>query len=343
MKLTLYRGIHEVVSKNPELCEAVVELLHGHLVALMGERVEVALERVVGEVDGEVVVVEPAGWFLHTVQAIVQKGVQVLDPENAELLERLVAKLDRMVEHYAEAEPGDLGFDAGDTWDRKTREGERRFLKAEVVLTIFEALVEYVITHGGDGFEEKAEVLVRLQNKHAAFKAVMAEGISRKVKVAKKGKKGEEGGKKGEEVEGEKEKEAVGGKRGRPGAESQRKFVQPGQAISLKALGILVDGLLTNRDPRQHAALSLLRNNEAFSSWVLTLMTDKLKQVERNLGLTGDEGAQSDNTFRYVVGLAKSLFQHTVALEETVGPALIPAAEALLPLLKMLLLTFPRR
>ena len=105
MKLTLYRGIHEVVSKNPELCEAVVELLHGHLVALMGERVEVALERVVGEVDGEVVVVEPAGWFLHTVQAIVQKGVQVLEPENAELLERLVAKLDRI--------PHSLGLSGG--------------------------------------------------------------------------------------------------------------------------------------------------------------------------------------------------------------------------------------
>ena len=67
----MYRGLQEVVSMNPELCESVIELLHGHLVAMMGEREEVPLERVVGEVDGEVVVVEPAGWFLHTVQAMV--------------------------------------------------------------------------------------------------------------------------------------------------------------------------------------------------------------------------------------------------------------------------------
>ena len=40
------------MSKNPEVCEAVVELLHGHLVALVGQQAEVPLERVVGEVDG---------------------------------------------------------------------------------------------------------------------------------------------------------------------------------------------------------------------------------------------------------------------------------------------------
>ena len=328
---------------NKELCESVVELLHGHLVALMGERVEVPLERVVGEVDGEVVVVEPAGWFLHAVQAIVSLAQCQLQEENAELLERLVATLDKMEEHYAAAEPGDLGFDAGDSWDRKTREGERRFLKAEVVLTVFEALIEYNITHGGDAHVAKAELLVQLQSKHAALKAVMAEGISKKVKAGKKGKKGEEGGKKGDEVEGDKDKEAGVVKRGRPGAASQRKFVHPGQAVSLKALDIIVGGLLKDREPSRQAALTLLRNNEAFCSWVLALMSDKLKQVERNLGMTGDEGSHSDTTFRNLVGLVESLFQHTVALEETVGPALIPAAGALLMLLKMLLVSFPRR
>ena len=346
MKLTLYRGLQDVVSKNPELCESVVELLHGHLVALMGERVEVPLERVVGEVDGEVVVVEPAGWFLHAVQAIVPRGQNQLHEENAELLERLVAKLDRMVEHYASADPGDLGFDAGDSWDRKTREGERRYLKADVVLTIFEALIEYNINFGGDEIEEKAQQLIQLQAKHAALKAVMAEGITRKVKAAKKGKQGEGGGKKVEGVEGDKDKEAAGGggKRGRPGADkSQKKFVHPGQAVSLKALDIIVKSLLKDREPRRQAALTLLRNNEAFSSWVLTLMSDKLKQVERNLGMTGDEGPQSDTIFRHLASLAGSLFQHTVALDETVGSALIPAAGALLMLLKMLLVSFPRR
>ena len=352
----MYRGLQDVVSRNPELCESVIELLYGHLVALIGETVEVPLEKMVGEVDGEAVVVEPAGWFLHTVQAMVPQGQKQLEGENAELLERLVAKLDRMVEHYAAAEPGDLGFDAGDSWDRKTKEGERRYLKADVVLTIFEALIEYNISFGGEGRDMgKCELLVQLQSKHATLKAVMNEGISRKVKAGKKGKKGEEGGKKGEEggkkgeeeVGGDKDKEVGGagaGKRGRPGgAQDNKKFVHPGQAVSLKALSIIVNALLKDRDPRRQAALALLRNNESFSSWVLALMTDKLKQVERSLGMTGDEGPNSDTTFRYLVNLVESLFQHTVALDETVGSALIPAAEALLTLLKMLLVSFPRR
>ena len=49
MKLTLYRGLQDVVSKNPELCESVIELLHGHLVALMGERV--GLHLAIGDLD----------------------------------------------------------------------------------------------------------------------------------------------------------------------------------------------------------------------------------------------------------------------------------------------------
>ena len=104
-----------------------------------------------------------------------------------------------------------------------------------------------------------------------------------------------------------------------------------------------MNGLLRDRDPRRQAALALLRNNEAFSSWVLALMSDKLKQVERSLGMTGDEGPHTDNTFRHLVDLVESLYQHTVAMEETVGSALIPAAAALLTLLKMLLVSFPRR
>ena len=65
--------------------------------------------------------------------------------------------------------------------------------------------------------------------------------------------------------------------------------------------------------------------------------------MERSLGMTGDEGPLSNNTFRYLVSLVESLFEHTVTLDETVGSALIPAAVALLSLLKMLLVSFPRR
>ena len=55
-------------------------------------------------------------------------------------------------------------------------------------------------------------------------------------------------------------------------------------------------------------------------------MEDKLAAVRAGLQVTGDEGPNSDQLFRYLVSLAESLYQHTVELQETVSAAILPAA-----------------
>ena len=40
------------------------------------------------------------------------------------------------------------GFDPSDNFDRKTVDGRKRSLKVDVLITMYEALMEYTITHG---------------------------------------------------------------------------------------------------------------------------------------------------------------------------------------------------
>jgi Fanconi anemia group I protein len=342
VKVTLYHGLNDVVAKNPELCESVLELLYIHSVEAVGPGPELRLERALGEVEGGWRVVEPVGWFLHCAQMMVGRGQQLLGEENTENLDRLLALLEGMAEHYSNTDLADLEFEATDNFDRKTADGERRSLKADVLLTVYEALMEFVITHGGDSVPEKAALLLRLQQRHTGLGQVRTEAAARKVK-GKKGKKAADDGKKdGEAAEKDAEKEPAA-KRGRPAAGEAPQVTMPRHALSLKALSILLRSVLEDREPEHQAALTLLRADPAFPAWLVGTVSAKLEQTAGNLAVTGDEGPQSDILFRHLASLAASLFRHSVELEERVVTALLPACLALGPALQLCLTHFPRR
>ena len=45
---------------------------------------------------------------------------------------------------------GELGFDPTDNYDRKSPAGRKRGLKLDILLTVYEALMEYTISQGAD-------------------------------------------------------------------------------------------------------------------------------------------------------------------------------------------------
>ena len=116
----------------------------------------------------------------------------------------------------------------------------------------------------------------------------------------------------------------------------------PGHCFSLKALSILVAGVLEDRQPRRQAALNILREDTGFLAWLMSVVAAKLQELAASLAVTGDEGPQHDIMFRHLVSLTASLFQHSVLREERVGPALLPGVSSLAAALRILLPTFPR-
>ena len=89
------------------------------------------------------------------------RAQQILDEENeSESLGKLTSLLEQLAQRYSGSTPADLGFEPTDNWDRKTEEGLMRCLKLEVLLTVYEALMEFVTVHGADRDVKMADQLI---------------------------------------------------------------------------------------------------------------------------------------------------------------------------------------
>ena len=235
VRLTLYQGIMEVVAKNPELCEGVLELLFGHVLFLWGEegkrqRWMLDLDLLGREGAEGWILEEPVGWFLHCIQMLVGKGQQVVG-EECETLDKLVVLIEEMALQYSESDVGDLGFEETDNFDRKTKDGQRRSIQLEQLQGILEALMEYLITHGADQDENKSKMLLNLQKNHSALGDLMTRSLQKK--KPKKGEKKDKPGEKDTTVkDGEKgdKSEPTTGKKGNEQAE----FTPPTHCFSMK-------------------------------------------------------------------------------------------------------------
>ena len=136
VKMVFYVGVIDVINKNPEMCEGVLELAHSHLLSLWGpegssrHRWQLNLDKIVREHNDTWAVEEPVGWFLNCLQQIVNKTQQVSEEDN-DVLGKVTSLLDEMVEKYGDCEPGELGFDETDNFDKKTKNGEKKVLQLE--------------------------------------------------------------------------------------------------------------------------------------------------------------------------------------------------------------------
>jgi FANCI helical domain 2 len=82
------------------------------------------------------------------------------DEDDNESLSRLTSLLDRLSQRYSACAVLDLGFDPADNYDRKTEEGGKHCCQLEVLLTLYEALMEFVTVHGADRELRMAEQLL---------------------------------------------------------------------------------------------------------------------------------------------------------------------------------------
>ena len=58
-------------------------------------------------------------------------------------------------------------------YDIKTYDGKKRALKVEVLITIYEALMEYTMSDHGSTNVEKAETLLKLCQRYLALKNLL--------------------------------------------------------------------------------------------------------------------------------------------------------------------------
>ena len=333
VKIGFYHGIVEVVNKNPELCEGTLELAHSHLLSLWGpeghrNRWQLNLEKIVKESEDSCQIVEPVGWFISCLQLIVSKSQQVLD-EESDVLEKVVKLLDEMVTKYGDCEPGELGFDVTDNFDKKTRHGEKNMSQVEQLKCLLESLMEYVFSHGADRDMTKNNQLLNLFNTYCSFDKLVSTSLQRQ--KAKKGEKGKNDKKDPtQDVSNESSK-------------NSSHYSPPLHCFSLKCLSLLIKGLLTDTTPSHQECLEKLRDNDQFSDFILVTLSHKLKLVSDNLVANGDEGAQADSDFRFLLEIMRALFDHAITMQSPQYTIQKQVTGLLLTIIQTLLPNFPRR
>ena len=343
VKVVLYRGIVDTVNYNSQLCEGAVDLLYSHLLTLWGaegssrDRWEIRLDTIFKELTGDDwVLQEPLGWFVSCLQQLVVKAQQVLGEEN-EILPKIVALLDEMVEKYGQSDAGELGFDDFDCFDRKTSVGAKKQCQVEQLQGLLESLMEYVFSRGAEREEERARQLVKLFNVHSSLSKVVE--ASEKKARAKKGEKQKKGGKKDKDNTGT----LAGADKTSEEAPWKEGYQPPLNCVSLKFLSLMLKTLLTDRTEENQTAVLLLRSNCEFLSFVLMTLDQKLKEIAENLKINGDEEKASNTEFRYLSNICQTLFYHSVVCQEPVQLALTVTTALLEKTLSILLSHFPRR
>ena len=116
---------------------------------------------------------------MHCVQQILTKMESLYDDDAADALDdgkakdRLTDLLNDLVKRYAKADTTDLDFVKDADYSRYTQEGAGNAMKVDTLLNVYEALMEFVITHGADIDEEKAGTLKELFQRHKDVKALV--------------------------------------------------------------------------------------------------------------------------------------------------------------------------
>lgn len=233
------------------------------------------------------------------------------------------------------------------------------------MLTVYEALMDFVVGQGADNNSAKADLLLKLLTKHQGLERLLATAIKTKKPPAKKGKKtangtaakdpavdddgetvgdGDAAGQAKDKQLDETGRGGGGGGRGEKRPREQEDFAMKKHAFSLRSLSSLLRSVLENRSPERQAALGKLRQSDTLLAYLQTLAAALLDRCKGILAMTGDEGlASSNNLFKHMKSIAATLFRHSVTNQEPVEDFLQPGTQLTCQYLRALFAHFPDR
>ena len=115
---------------------------------------------------------DPIGWLIHCTQLLVSKAEHIYgeddldsDPD-LESLPKLQEILDALTSKFADMDLNDMNIVRHLDCNRATVEGQVNFLRVESLKNCYEALMEYIATHGADKNASKSRLILQLMTKH---------------------------------------------------------------------------------------------------------------------------------------------------------------------------------
>ena len=323
VRMTLYRGLHDVVGRNPELCVGVLDMLYSHAIEL-----NITSEDAINPIDVEAMIcikgsdvytIEPIGWFLHCVQLIVGKANHLYGdvnttPEEVDTssLIKLTELLNRLRKLYADSlDTLDFNFEKGADYSKSTPTGRYNILRVETYKNIYEALMDYTIMHGAGIQDDMAGLLVRLHFRHSEMNDLLSKKSGGQDKTMNKTKANKDRKKK-PQVKDTQSEITLGTQNKIENVNLIRNVsVIPHHAISLKAISNILHSILNDNKPSNHGAVSQLRSNIRLACYFLKVTMEKENQLDKSLSVSGD-GEANEVVLKHLSSIASSLAEHCI-------------------------------
>lgn len=167
---------------------------------------------------------------MHCVQLLVSKAEHIYGPDDPdpdpdiEALGKLANLLEDLASKFSDLDLNDMNIPKDLDCNKSSVEGQVNFLKIETLKNVYEALIEYVITHGADKEISRATLILKLMTRHHDLQEVQKTTSG----GGKKGKKAD----KNDTINVAKKAQIV------------PSFVLPEHAFSLKALSVVLNMIL---------------------------------------------------------------------------------------------------
>ena len=112
------------------------------------------------------------GWFIHCAQTLVGKAEHIYgeddldsDPD-LESLPKLSTLLEDLSTKFSDLDLNDMNVEKNLDCNKNSVEGQVNFYRVETLKNCYEALIEFIITHGADKERSRATLILKLMSRH---------------------------------------------------------------------------------------------------------------------------------------------------------------------------------
>ncbi|XP_078588448.1 Fanconi anemia group I protein-like [Branchiostoma floridae x Branchiostoma japonicum] len=281
VRLMLYEGMYDVLSRNPHLGPPILEMLLSQFRRYYEAEDDVTpplqLDPCITAQGDQTFLVEPLGHLLCSMVQCLLKCQQLAseseEPEDDEALTAIQSELGAILESLTrrmiKCEMEDFELDKSADFSMNSGVGVKNNIFGILVLGLYEVLMEYTCM-SDDFSKESCEQLLQLFLNYNKLAETMKEKTA-------KGKSG--------------------------GAKVARSL------LTIRCTARILQGLFSDDVPQHQEGLSVLRENTDLVRFIVSVAQQKIQQVCDKGHTDGSEGSNKDKLYKYCCNMARVLLR----------------------------------
>jgi Fanconi anemia group I protein len=261
VRQVLYEGLCNVLRLNSQLGGHILQLLYKqferHYEPDEDVLPPVKLAPCVSGCGSEIILSEPLAYLVSCLQlCLIKCDYQTLEEESSGcddaeiIIEQCKKTLVSLTKRILKCELEDFELDKSSDFCHANSVGMKNTLFAEQLLGIYEALIEFNFLSCGFSIES-SEVITQLFDAHQMLASLLQEKCT-----------------------------AAGRGKGRPSSSSSKQSVTPKSYLSLNCVTKLLDAFYSDSTPSHQQSLSVLRENQQFTQYIVSLAVLKVHQIQ---------------------------------------------------------------